>query len=307
MAPGNQFDPALEEDEGAGKIPIAFGISLAPPVAGALIALLGVGFSAWLATKIVVPAYEENQALKEEIAQKEEEKRKQGDIQKKIEQAELNLASAREQQSGILGLFTDESNLSTLLLDINRQVSARNPDLSPTAVQARLAERGCPAFVRQNYRDVNDRVKGFFARAKLNKFEPVVLAEDARDRNPMNPITDEGYELIQDSSLGPEANGMLKRAVYRVEMQGNFDQTRLFLIQLEQLQPLTIVKDFQSEIEPRSILVNSQGALPGCQPETTLTTSFTLQALLPLTLDELAAQAASEEGEEGEGEEDAEE
>ncbi len=108
-------------------------------------------------------------------------------------------------------------------------------------------------------------------RAKLKKFVPAKSAE-----------------VITDGSLGPEVNGKLQRQVVNVEIEGPTAQTQAILRNIERLQSLLIVKDYQSTLvqaptDQQTQVVRSSPA--------TITTSFQLQALIPLSAEE-AAKAA---------------
>jgi type IV pilus assembly protein PilO len=122
--------------------------------------------------------------------------------------------------------------------------------------------------------DLNERVQSVNAgitdadrRATLSKFES----------------TTPDPEVIQDSSLGAAANGVLQRQVYNVEMQGNFAQTQSIIRNIERLQPLLLVQDFNSEVQAstRILRLDAQGRPVSNQPVPRLTTSFKLIALMP--------------------------
>lgn len=102
------------------------------------------------------------------------------------------------------------------------------------------------------------------------------------------PANQSTAEIVTDGSLGAEVNGKLKRRVVNIEFVGTFEQTQSIIRNIERLQPLLIVKDYQS---------SAIQAEPNAQNQVTrgpamITTSFQLQALIPLNSDE-AAQAAA--------------
>lgn len=110
-------------------------------------------------------------------------------------------------------------------------------------------------------------------RARLKRFVPATTAG----------------EIITDGSLGAAVNGKLKRQVVNVELEGTFEQTQAIIRNIERLQPLLLIKDYQSTLAQATS--NQQGArLAGNAG--TITTSFQLQALIPASADE-AAQAAA--------------
>lgn len=139
--------------------------------------------------------------------------------------------------------------------------------------------------------DLNERVQSVNAgitdpdrRATLSNFE----------------ATTPDPEVVNDSSLGPAANGVLQRQVYNVEMQGNFAQTQSILRNVERLQPLLLVQNLQSDVdsETRVIRLDPQGRPLSTQPIPRLTTSFQLTALMPAP-QEAAAPPVTTPGEPG--------
>lgn len=114
-----------------------------------------------------------------------------------------------------------------------------------------------------------DRIK-----AKLTKFEP--------DR--ANSV------IVNDNSLGAQVNNKISRQVFNVQMEGSFDQTRLFMIDLERQKSLAVVKELKSvlaEQNQRIPIERRDGQIvPIGNPETKINTSFKLQILSPLTPEE---------------------
>lgn len=102
------------------------------------------------------------------------------------------------------------------------------------------------------------------------------------------PANQSNAETISDSSLGAEVNGKLKRRVVAVEFQGTFAQTQAIMQSIERLQPLLIVRDYQSSAAEADPNAQTQAASGPAM----LTTAFQLQALIPLNPEE-AAQAAA--------------
>ncbi|MDF5709015.1 MAG: pilus assembly protein PilO [Nostoc sp. S4] len=111
-------------------------------------------------------------------------------------------------------------------------------------------------------------------RAKLKKFVPVSQKPE--------PIT--------DGSLGKQVDGKLERSSISAEITGTYEQTQSIIRNIERLQPLLIVKDYQSTLAPleaRSLLDKT----PVKVGPTEINTSFQLQALMPLSPEEIAAAA----------------
>lgn len=123
-------------------------------------------------------------------------------------------------------------------------------------------------------------------RGQLTKFEPVQPTAAATDVGPP--------DIVNDSSLGPELNGKLKRKVFNVELQGTFDQVQSTLRSLERLPSLLVVKDLKAEIgqgeDAQKFTVNPQNKVVTIGIPT-LTTSFKLHALTPLSEEEAKAAA----------------
>jgi len=293
------YDEFAEEQAPEGVV--LFGMTLSPSVLAVLLAAAGLGLSVWLGIKYVKPSLDESAALKQEIAEKEAQLKQQGEIQKQIDEAQVKLDEAKVIQNNVLGMFSDPENLTTLALDLDRELNNRNAQLTTESIQDRLAS--CPTYVKANYAQIDEEVEGFFARAKLTKFEPKATDGSSSSSTPTGTITPDGYEMVADGSLGPDANNQVKRQQYDVALEGNFDRTLLTLRRLEQLQPLLLISDFKAEVPSRPILVDARGPLANCQPETRINTSFTLTAILPLSPEELAQMAAPAEGEGTEGQE----
>ena len=120
----------------------------------------------------------------------------------------------------------------------------------------------------------NARLQRNDVRAKLRRFVPT---------------TNQSGDIVNDGSLGAEVNGKLKRRAINVEFQGTFAQTQSILRNIERLQPLLIVRDYQSTLAPPA--ADSQGIV--VRGPATITTSFQLQALIPANPEEAAMAAAS--------------
>ncbi len=112
----------------------------------------------------------------------------------------------------------------------------------------------------------NARLQRNDFRGKLKRFVPV----------------NQSAELIADGSLGSEVNGKLKRRTINVEVEGTFEQTQSIMRNIERLQPLLIFKDYQSTLGQAA--PDSRGKTVNGPP--TITTSFQLQALMPVNSEE---------------------
>ncbi|VXD25809.1 Type IV pilus assembly protein PilO [Planktothrix serta PCC 8927] len=117
--------------------------------------------------------------------------------------------------------------------------------------------------------------------AKLSQFKPI-------------PLETPEAEIVNDSTLGPDVNGKLRRREYEVEFQGSFDQTRQFLVALERLQPLLVVRNLKTQLGDQTQVIEGeyrQGKfVPSVnQPQRWLKSSFELQVLLPLSSEQVKA------------------
>jgi type IV pilus assembly protein PilO len=284
--------------EGESEGVVLFGTTISPTILAVLLAAAGLGVSIYLALNYVKPVVEERAKLNDEINQKKDQLRQAGKIQEQIDEANIKLAQVKDVQGTVLAMFSSPANLSTLAIDLDREIKNRNAQLTADSIRSRL--QACPDVLR-NYADIQDKVENFFAEAKLTKFQPMPL-DKAKSQTQGTTPTADGYETVKDDSLGPAANNQVKRQVYDVALQGNFDQVLTTLRRLEQLQPLLVISDMNAEVEKTPVLVNAKGPLTTCQPEITIKTAFKAQAILPLSEEELAAQQApaAEEGKEGE-------
>jgi type IV pilus assembly protein PilO len=235
----------FEEAGAASSSPVIFGITLTPRISGILLGLLGIAGSAYMVMNMVMPAWETfQQQQKKEGDLKTDIQRKQDSI-KEIGKVKQDLAQAKIQKAQVLGLFSNEKTLDTLLLDLNRLVESGNDLLPANAVKA-----------------------------KMKKFTP-----DAQRS-----------ELVNDGSLGVAVNGKLKRVKVNVEISGTYKQTQAILRNIERLQPLLLVKEYQSTIQPEEVL-DASGKKFSRSGDAPITTSFQLQALMPLSPQEIAAAA----------------
>lgn len=118
-------------------------------------------------------------------------------------------------------------------------------------------------------------------KAKLNSFQPVKSEA----------------EVISDGSLGSLVNGKLKRLSVSIDMDGTFDQTQAVLRDLERLQSLAIVRNFNSKIatEKSSLLFQKGKLIPSSPNLNKLKTTFTLDIILPLSPADIAAAAPPEQ------------
>ncbi|MBV6621825.1 MAG: pilus assembly protein PilO [Rivularia sp. (in: Bacteria)] len=115
----------------------------------------------------------------------------------------------------------------------------------------------------------NAQLSSNAVKAKLQKFAP----------------DSEGTQPVVDGSLGAEVDGKLKRNSTEVVIEGTYEQTQSIIRNIERLQPLLIVKDYQSEL----VSENVEQGQPQRSGPTPITTTFKLEALVPMNPEEVAA------------------
>lgn len=276
MTAGGDFIPGDPAFDDRPEYPVIFGLRLTPAVSGALLALLGFAGAAALLFYFVLPEWETYQQLKAKVEQTEADLQQQAAIQQQVNTAKQNLAQAKQQRDDVLTLFANEASLNTLLLDLNRQVVARNADLSRRREQ-KLSQ--CPAVVQQNTADFEKKVGPLATEARMKTFTPTVLAPNTTN-------------VINDSSYGPQVNGKLRRETATVELIGNYGQTSAILQSIERLQPLLVIRNLSSTADDKAKSFIPTPGFTACVPDTQITTKFQLEALLPLAPADKAAQPA---------------
>ncbi|MDZ8051222.1 MAG: pilus assembly protein PilO [Aulosira sp. ZfuVER01] len=95
-------------------------------------------------------------------------------------------------------------------------------------------------------------------------------------------------EAINDGSLGKLVDGKLKRSSINIEIVGTYEQTQSILRNIERLQPLLIVKDYQSTLARVPVDPSSDKKVRKIGPAS-INTIFQIQALMPLSPEEIAA------------------
>jgi hypothetical protein len=131
-------DDLLLEEE---NYPVAFGITFTPKVQGIALALLGLVGAGYVLMNFVAPAYESYQKLKTEEAEKLDQVKQQesGALGQKLIAAEAQLHQSEALRSQVLGLFSSNDSLKTLLFDVGSLVKARGATLLSFAPSGDLA------------------------------------------------------------------------------------------------------------------------------------------------------------------------
>jgi type IV pilus assembly protein PilO len=140
MTIGGDFIPTGDGIDSGVSYPKLFGVTLTPTVGGILAALVGVGFAGWLVMNIVMPAWQRNQELSQDITSKEAQLVNQGEFQQQIAAAKAKLQEAQQLQADVLNLFATEQSLDTLLLDVNERVQSVNVGIRDPNLRATLSK-----------------------------------------------------------------------------------------------------------------------------------------------------------------------
>lgn len=232
--------PFEEEQKEEAAYPSVFGITVTPIAGGIFFAIAGVIGAAALGWYVVRPALEGLAALEAEVESTENQIIQQEQLKAQIDERQAELAQAQRNQQEILGLFSTEAQLDTLLLDLNRQVESRQ--------------------------------------GALVSYTPGEATQP---------------QIVQDATWGEGVQGKLKTQPFTIEVQGTFNQTLSILRGIEQLQTLIAIQNFQTQSSQPEFDYDraNNRVIPLGQPQ--LTTTFTLQPLVPISEEELAEQAAA--------------
>lgn len=275
MTAGGDFIPNDPNFDTGPSHPVVFGIALTPTILGVLLAVGGIAIAAFLFLNLVQPELAKYNELKQKVLDKEAQVQQAAAIAKQDADARASLEAAKKQGAEVLNLFSNESTLNTLLLDLNRQVETRNAGVARLE-RDRLA--ACPSWVRNNVEELRKSGVEVAQRAALKEFTP-----DAKVSG-----------IITDSAYGSLVNNKLKRQVANVVFEGNVNQTQAIFRNIERLQPFLVFKDVKIVVGDGAqsaanvnrlfeVRGNTVRFLPNCQPEPKLTTTFKLEALSPLT------------------------
>ena len=221
----------------------------------------------------------------------------QKNIEKQLKDAKVKLTQVEQQRQQVYSLFAQKKNMDTVLLDLNQLIDKNNVGLR-NAKEAKLAS--CPAWVKEQFtsystgQQYEEQIGPLVAEAKLRKFQPDTGTPGAA------PVAAAVPGLVTDGSLGPELNNKLKRQTINVEIEGNFNHAQSIIRRIELLQPLLILRNMEvkyggeqvTKQEP-SVIYEPDPKNPelprvvkNCQPDTVVTTSFKMDALIPLTPEE---------------------
>lgn len=285
--------------ESTPNYPSAFGITFTPMVSGIGLGLLGLAAAVFAWLNFVDPLRVETETLQTSVDAKEKQLADQKNIEKQLKETKVKLTQVEQQRQQVYSLFAQKKNMDTVLYDLNQLIEKNNVGLR-AAKEAKLA--GCPLWVKEQFTSLSsaqayeESIGPLVAQAQLRKFSPDKGPGGAPAANAATTVPG----LITDGSLGPELNNKLRRETINVVLEGNFNHAQSIIRRIELLQPLLILRNMEvkyggqqvSKQEP-SLLYQSDTKnpeipvlVPNCQPDVVVTTSFKMDALIPLTPEE---------------------
>ena len=299
MSMSGDYNPPDGDFDSGPNYPSAFGITFTPMVSGIGLGLLGLAAAAFAWTQLVEPLRVETEDLQAKVTEKQKQLDDQKNIERQLKDAKVKLTQVEQQRQQVYSLFAQKKNMDTVLLDLNQLIDKNNVGLR-SAKEAKLTT--CPSWIKEQFTSLStgqqyeEQIGPLIAEAKLRKFTPEVLAAAAG--TPAAATTVPG--VLTDSSLGPALNNKLKRQTFNVEIEGNFNHAQSIIRRIELLQPLLILRNMDikyggeqiSKTDPTVLYEFDPKnpelpvALKTCQPDTVVTTSFKMDALLPLTPEE---------------------
>jgi cell fate (sporulation/competence/biofilm development) regulator YlbF (YheA/YmcA/DUF963 family) len=165
---------------------------------------------------------------------------------------------------------TKSGNLDQKLADVNAELTEKQA----------LKEQVTAMFTNEN--DLDTLLLDLNNFIAANQGELITYTPEAKS------------SLIEDAYLGEEVKGKLKRQGISLEIEGSFSQTKAIIRDIERLQPLLMVKSYSSSVseKPKAILTSSNTEIVP-KIEAKLKTQLQLDAILPLSKEELEAAAAA--------------
>lgn len=263
-----------EAEAAESQYPEAFGITFTPQVSGIALGLVGVVVAGFLWLNFVQEARERQNSLETQRDQLEAQIEQQPALEGRVQEIEREIQFTRSQQNEVLNLLSREESLDTLLFDLDQTVEQINRETVVSEINT------------DQTLDEEDR--GEF---QLTSFQPQMATP----------------QVVNDGSFGQPVNGRIRRKTYNLEMVGTFTQIQSLISELERLQPLLLINNFSTNVtgEQEGIVVLEGDRLVfEVSQEPELTSSFQLEAILPLSPEALRAteqQAAEPTETEGNG------
>ncbi len=300
MSMSGDYNPPDGDFDSGPNYPSAFGITFTPMVSGIGLGLLGLAAAVFAWTQFVEPLRVETEELQAKVTATQKKLDDQKNIEKQLKDAKIKLTQVEQQRQQVYSLFAQKKNMDTVLLDLNQLIEKNNVGL----IRAKEAKaKTCPSWIQAQFASIatgqqyEEQIGPLIAEAKLRKFTPEVVVAAAATPG-VAATTVPG--VLTDGSLGVALNNKLKRQTFNVEIEGNFNHAQSIIRRIELLQPLLILRNMDvkyggeqiSRTEPTVLYEydpkNPETPLPlkTCQPDTVVTTSFKMDALLPLTAEE---------------------
>lgn len=258
----------LEQEEGS-QYPEAFGITFTPQVSGIAIALVGVVVAGYIGLNFLQGARERYSNLVNQKDNLEAQIEQQPALEGRVQELERQIQAVRSQQNEVLNLLSTEESLDTLLFELEETIQEINDQ---TIIQE-VANTTAP-----------DEENGEF---RLITFQPQ---------------TPEA-QVVNDGSFGAAVDGKIRRKTYTLEVVGTFTQTRSLINQIERLQPLLLINNFSTSVtgeQAGELSLQQERLIAEASREPELTSTFQLEAILPVSSEQLRAteQVAETENEE---------
>lgn len=201
--------------------------------------------------------------------------------------------------------WQEQQMLNSSIQTKQREIEQQNEKLQQQeAAERQLAEakqrRASVTALFAN--EANLQTLMFDVNEQLNQINVGILDETLKARLiKFQPLNDEPV-IVTDGSLGPQVNDKLRRQEYEVEVEGSFEQIRRFMISLERMQTMLVVRDFNSQLLDRAPELRGeirQGRFVPIddQPQRRLRTTFQLHALMPLSDQQRQEKQQSQEAE----------
>lgn len=125
MTFADDLAPMEGEEEERSPYPAAFGITFTPMIIGVIAAIVGLGAAGAIGYQFLKPAWDNLQTVKQQVDEKEVQKLQLANLQQKSQALQSQLQQIQVSQKDVLSLFSEESGLDTLLLNLNQQVKNR--------------------------------------------------------------------------------------------------------------------------------------------------------------------------------------
>jgi hypothetical protein len=145
-------------------------------------------------------------------------------------------------------------------------------------------------------KDVKEEVMALFANERQLETLLIDLNKSVNFTNVLlksyNPSGD--FQVVTDDSFGELAKEKIKSKSINLEVEGTFSQIQFLLQDIERLQPLLVVKNFNANIlEPQKYLWENGKIVSLGEPK--LNTSISLNAVIPVPQEELPQAIPEEE------------